>query len=351
MKEIPYRQFSLRAHRKNLQSNRSNACQFELTFCCGLRCSYCYCGCYNAPGQRKKELSTAQVKKILQNVRSTGVLWLFLTGGDPLSRNDFLEIYRYAKRLGFIISIFTNGYSMTKEIAAYLKKAPPFVIEITLNAATEEVYEEITGVKGSFRKTISGIGLIRSAGLPLKLKSLVFSQNLDEIPRLKKYFKALEQRFLPSPDLFAALDKDASVCNLRVPPEDLYRLGLIKKERVESCVLPPGGEGERFSGQKKLFRCTVLSNDGFYIGPAGDIFLCNLIRKPSRNLLKTDIQAAVKELRSSARRLQFQTDSKCRECRKREFCSWCPGKAYLEKGNPESPLEYYCSLAKMTIKR
>ncbi|MEA3560790.1 MAG: radical SAM protein [Candidatus Omnitrophota bacterium] len=129
MKEIQYKTFSLRTHKKNWRIKRSNVCQFELTFKCGLNCSYCYVSCYNKPECIKNELTTKGVKFILDKVYNAGIIWLCLTGGDPLTREDFLEIYSYAKNKGLIITIFTNGYSMTKEIADYLEKRPPFVKE------------------------------------------------------------------------------------------------------------------------------------------------------------------------------------------------------------------------------
>ena len=69
----------------------------------------------------------------MDEIHKEGCLWLTFTGGDPLVREDFLEIYSHAKKKGFIVTIFTNGQAFTKEIFDYLGKSPPFSIEITKN--------------------------------------------------------------------------------------------------------------------------------------------------------------------------------------------------------------------------
>ncbi|MFQ5868041.1 MAG: radical SAM protein, partial [bacterium] len=86
MREIQYKTFSLRTHKKNWLLKRPNVCQFELTFGCNLHCKHCYTDCYNKPDCLKKELKTGEVKFILDKVYKAGVIWLCFTGGDPLTR-------------------------------------------------------------------------------------------------------------------------------------------------------------------------------------------------------------------------------------------------------------------------
>src|SRR4030042_1866779 len=116
MKEIEYQDFSLATHNKNWQINKANVCQFELTFKCGLHCKHCYSDCFNNPSSISRELDTKQIKLILDKVYAAGCFWLCFSGGDPLAREDFLGIYSYAKQKGFIITVFTNGYSMNDGI-------------------------------------------------------------------------------------------------------------------------------------------------------------------------------------------------------------------------------------------
>lgn len=71
-----------------------------------------------------------------------------------------------------------------------------------------------------------------------------------------------------------------------------------------------------------------------------------VLRKPAFNLLKVDVGYAADRLLPLVRGNKFATDSKCNGCNLRELCLWCPGRALVETGDEEMPLEYYCELAK-----
>lgn len=354
MKQTRYKTFSLRTHKKNWLLKKPNLCQFELTFGCNLHCKHCYTDCYNNPACLKKELKTKEVKFILDKVHDAGAIWLCLTGGDPLTRGDFPDIYSHAKGKGFIITVFTNGYSMTEEIAGYFKKRPPFVIEITLNAVTGDLYEKISRVKGSFNKAMNGINLMLKEGLPLKIKTEVTRDNLGEVPGIKKFIKGLGLKFRPSADLHARLNGDLTPCNLRISPHEVLNLNGRKHLPDDDCQLLPHAtrnarHASRVTLHDDLFRCAIGSGDGFHIDPYGNTSPCNLIRKPAFNLLKADVENTLNELLSWVRNRKFATDSKCNGCNLRKLCQSCPGRAYLETGDMEAPVEDYCEMARAIL--
>lgn len=366
MEEIQYKTFSLRTHKKNWQIKRPNVSQFELTFRCDLHCRHCYSDCYNKPSYLKRQLTTTQVKSILDRLHQTGAIWLCFTGGDPLTREDFLEVYSYAKDKGFIISIFTNCYSMTKRVADYLKNRPPFVIEITLNAVSKKVYENISQVKGSYEKVMDGLRMIIKRKLPWKIKTQVMKDNLEQLSEIKRFIESLGLEFRPSFDLHSRLNGDLSPCSLRITPEEVLSLdkrlnidSMKEEERVlpvESvslltCSYEQNRPNKHNGPGNFLFRCTAGGGDGINLDPFGNMFLCNLIRQPSFNLLEVSIEDAVNRLLPLARGRKFTTDSKCKYCSIWEFCHRCPGRALLEIGNMEAPVEYYCALAEATAEQ
>ncbi|MDD5565852.1 MAG: radical SAM protein [Candidatus Omnitrophica bacterium] len=343
MKEVKYQDFSFSAHSRNWQTARPSLCQFELTFRCGLHCRHCYTDCYNTASYASSELALKQITHILDTIFATGVLWVCFTGGDPLIRRDFLDIYAYAKAKGFIITVFSNGYSMTREIAAYFKKKPPFSIEITLNAAETQLYEAISQVPGSFKKAIFGIELIRKYGLPLVLKSQITRDNFGEFRKLERFAASVKAQFKPSINLHARLNGDAEPCAMRLPLEDFVKLNGFQIDGDEGCS---GGFRKGAAEVHRLFQCAVLSGDGFQIDPQGNVFLCNLLRKPSFNALKDDLRTGLRRLLDEMRAMVFRSDSECSSCRLRGLCHSCPGKAYLETGDCEKPVPYFCRLAK-----
>lgn len=343
MKVISYRAFSLKFHKNNWQSRKPNICQFELTFGCALHCKHCYSDCYNKARYIKKELNTKEVKFILDKVYNRGMLWLCFTGGDPLTREDFLELYAYAKDKGFIISVFTNAYSMNKKIAKHLRNNPLFVIEMTLNAVTEDLYEKISGVKGSFAKIMRGINLILKANLPLKIKTQVTKDNFRELPQLKKFVQSLGLKFRPSVFLHSRLNRDLVPANLRISPQEVLSLNGNKKLSVDDCDSLTNHE--RCPTNHELFRCAIAGGDGIHIDPYGNIVPCNCIREPKVNLLKEDIKEAQKNILNWVRTRHFTNHSQCQACSLRNICYNCPGKALLETGNLEGKINWHCDLA------
>ena len=155
---------------------------FELTERCNLDCLHCYinqpAGCREAAS---RELTLAQVQRVLDQIVAAGTLFLLFTGGEPLLRADFPEIWRYAKSKGLLVSLFTNGTLLTPQIADLLAEWRPVAIEITLYGATAETYERVTGVPGSYARCLRAIELVLERGLRLNLKSVVLRANRHEL--------------------------------------------------------------------------------------------------------------------------------------------------------------------------
>ncbi|MCX5713937.1 MAG: radical SAM protein [Candidatus Omnitrophica bacterium] len=276
MQQKAYKDFSSQFFEKLLVGPGVARCQFELTFKCPLHCRHCYADCYNRPSLTSRELSTEKVFLLLDKIQKAGVLWLCLTGGDPLAHRDFKEIYIYARQKGFIITIFTSGVMVSEKIASLFKHYPPFNIEITVNGIRPDVYEEIAQVKGSFKRAFRGIQLLLDNHLPLKIKTLATRQNMHEIPKIRKFFlgKGLfhEMSFLINP----RLDGDLAAIPLRLTPQEIIRVN-------RECNNIPIGE---IDGAKRdaemnryLFRCAAGINE-FHVDPFGMIFMCNMVRKP-----------------------------------------------------------------------
>jgi radical SAM protein with 4Fe4S-binding SPASM domain len=356
MQEIQYKTFSWRTHKKNWRIKKPNVCQFELTFKCGLHCTHCYSDCYNKSPYIKKELSARQVKLIIDKMHRIGVVWLCFTGGDPLTRDDFLELYSYAKDKGFIITIFTNGCSMTKEIADYFVKRPPFVIELTINGITQKTYEKISRIKGSYSKAMAGLEMLLKRKLPLKVKTMATKQNIGELSEIKQFLESKGLKFRPSVLLHAGLNSDIAPCKLRLKSEEVIALDkmfTVKSMEEDSECLPIHNNGKKgLREENRLFRCAAGGGDGINIDPYGKMFMCTCLREPAIDLLQArqaDIEKALFDTFPNIADRKFETSSKCRYCDIVDLCYFCPGNAYLETGNMEEPVEWFCELAKARV--
>jgi radical SAM protein with 4Fe4S-binding SPASM domain len=344
MRKLQYRKFSLATHRISQNAEQPSVCQFELTFSCGLHCRHCYSDCYNKPAFRKKELSLKAVKRLLDKIRRQGVIWLSFTGGDPLARNDFPEIYAYAKAKGFLVSVFTNGYSLNKELIELFKRQPPFVIEMTLNAVKEKLYERISQVKGSFRKVVKSIQELSQERIPLKIKTLVTRDNVAHLTEIEEFLAIRGFSFQPDYHLLPRLNGDRAPCSLRVPAQTIIaKVDKKKKGLVRAAPLR--------ALDSKLFWCALGAGQKFQVDPYGNLFLCPAIRFPAENILSRPIAPVFKKMLSLVREQSFSGNSRCLSCKIRAWCLYCPGKAYLENGDPGAPSKYYCQLTRKFLGR
>lgn len=328
--------------------------QIEITYRCNLDCVHCYC---KGLEDKNCELSTEEWKEVLDEIHKEGCLSLCLTGGDPLIRKDFLELYSYAKAKGFIITLFTSGYALSEEIVAHLSKHPPHSIEITLNGITPSTYESITQRRGAYPKVIENIKRLKEKKLHLILKTNCLRQNKDELGLIKKWTEEFlgkpaekKYRFKYDPMIEPRLNQDKTPTNFRLSFAELEE---IRKQDPDIWKEYQKGLHNDSPDLKRdrgfLYHCNAWMNQ-FFINPYGQLKFCISSDKFSVNLRTTSFKEGFYNVFTQLLNERFKTRSKCRDCSLRPICYYCPARAYLETGNEEGPVPYYCELAKATAK-
>src|SRR5271168_5609602 len=188
MEQLTYGAFSADLHEKQAGKRAPMQVSIEVTRRCPLEGQHCYNNLPMSDEQaRGREMPTGEHFRMLDELVEMGCFWLLYTGGEIFARKDFLEIYTYAKKKGFLITLFTNGIMVNEQIADYLVEWPPFAIEITLYGRTRETYEALTAIPGSYDRCLRGIKLLKERGLPLKLKTVATSINKHEIFAMKQF--------------------------------------------------------------------------------------------------------------------------------------------------------------------
>ena len=206
----------------------------EVTRRCNLQCAHCF---LNLPAAdrsaREHELSLGEWRDIIDQIVAEGCLWLLLTGGEPLLRPDFLDLYTYAKQKGLFITLFTNGTLITPAIADHLARWRPFAVEITVYGRTEETYEAVTGVPGSYERCVQAIHLLRDRKINLTLKTMVTRLNRHELAGMKDWATGLGLTFRYDAVLSPRIDGSRTPCTLRVPPEEVVALDIRGRSEVQ----------------------------------------------------------------------------------------------------------------------
>lgn len=318
---------------------------FELTYECPFDCVHCYC---KGSENKKEELNLTQIKDILSQLQSLGCIRIAFSGGEPMSRKDFIDIYLFAKRKGFLIDIFTSGFNLKDEIISALKKSPPHCIEITLNAISKNTYETITHKQGSFEIVLKNINKLKRNCLPLVIKSNCLSLNKNEIIKIKSFSKELLgpdlRRFRLDPIILPRLNGDKSPCAYRLSPQDLRALFEADDDCFAEYKEALGCAPVLLRDKKFLYQCSAWRSQ-FFIDPFGRIKFCQFSDEFSVDLKKNSLSAYLSQISAKILNEEFKTDAKCRDCNLRQACYYCPARAYLETGGKEKPVPYFCELA------
>ena len=338
MKEISFSDFL-----KNLQSLKQRTPlygQIELTYRCPCRCIHCYCA--NEP---LYELPPSFWKDILDQVSLMGGLEVTLTGGDPFLYPGFLEVYRHARKKGFLINVFTSASVVGLEILEVLEKEPPLSIEVTLNSLVDANYDWITGTRGLLESVMRNIREMKKRELPLVLKCNGLRENKDEILKIKKFAEELlgKGKFKFDSFVFPRLDRGKEPTAHRLSPAEISAIesgdAEMAAQREEKLAHQPGG-----FNSDGLYHCNTWLTH-YYINPQGLLQFCHLTRDCSADLTKESFKAGFDRF-VDILKFKYKTQSKCKDCEFRDVCYKCPARAFLETGDGESPVEYYCQLAR-----
>jgi radical SAM protein with 4Fe4S-binding SPASM domain len=316
----------------------------ELNFRCNLRCRHCYVayGHTGLPGQQ--ELSTQEIQRIFDEVTAEGCLWMLLTGGEPLMRKDFKEIYLYARRKGLLVTLFTNGTMITPEIADFLAEYRPFNLEITLYGYTQETYERITGIPGSHRRCFEGIERLLERQVILGLKTMVMTLNQHEFSAIRDYAKSLGVPFRFDGMINSALDGCGQPLNVRLEAGPLIQIESQQPEYKNAWL----GFLDRNRGIERdpryLYSCGAGIRS-FHIDPYGQLSLCLMAREHSYDLRSGTFREGWNQFLLNERSQMVEKPTACGQCELRNLCTWCPGWSYIEHGANSFPVEYLCQVA------
>ena len=257
------------------------SCQWEITCRCNLHCVMCYTDCFNRPDAIREELSTAEILRIMDELAEAGTLELCLTGGEPLARPDFFQLYEHAIRCGFLVTVFSNGTLITETHADRFAALRPHRIEISLHGITRETFEHITLGQGSYDRCLQAIGLLLDRQIPLVLKSTAMTLNHHEILEVKRYVESLGTvKYKLGEEMRPELDGGGGPFQYALSEQDLAELNQQDSDlqrdacRHDSLEPPPCRSGMH----------------SFHIDAYGQLQLCSGNRKQSYDLRERSFQ-------------------------------------------------------------
>ncbi len=312
----------------------------DLTHRCNLKCVHCYVGNNNFTSDI--EMSSGQIMSLIDEVTEAGCLYLLLTGGEPLIRKDFAEIYSHAKRNGLLVTVFTNGTLITEHITEVFEELPPRVVEISLYGASEKTYEKITGIPGSFGKCRAGIERLLENNIPVRLKTILMTHNDHEFFAIENIAREYGIKFRFDAAIFPRFDGDRSPVDLRVSPEDVIEKEFSDGKRAEKWrEYFAQRRGQSLSNN--LYNCGAGST-GFHIDPYGNLQPCVMTTRIQHNVIKNGFLNGWQNVMPRIQTIKAGNVSECNKCEKRQACDFCPSFFELETGAEDNLSEYLCSI-------
>lgn len=333
-------------HAKGARLGLPIAGNFEITSRCNFNCKMCYIHDNAAQG----ELSAAEWIEIGRQAAGAGMVFLLITGGEPLIRKDFPEIYLGLKKLGLLISINTNASLLTDELFEMFRKEPPLRMNISLYGASNETYRRFCG-SASYDTVVRNIRRLRDAGIPIRLNGSITPLNGGDVPALYKFaqeenllLKATSYMFPPvrlekeawgqGPNRFTA--EEAAAMTLLCREQYLTKEQLCSGQTPE-CVIPDEEEGGTGSG----VRCRAGST-AFWLTWDGRMLPCGMFPVDGYSVREMGFDQAWRQVRAYTQTLRMP--GSCTVCAYRNQCPSCAAACLTETGTTSRRPDYICRM-------
>ena len=310
----------------------------ELTARCNLRCQHCYLGSQDELHSSPVERNTRAVLDSLDEWAGAGCLYLLITGGEPMLREDFCVVYRHAVELGMLVTVFCNGTWVTEDVLALFHEYPPRGVEISIYGATAETYERVTQVPGSFSKAWKGIDLLCRNEIRMGLKTVLLTLNEHELDAMEAQAKARGVPFRYDSAVFPCLSSGSNEpIDLRVDPEQVVAYDLANPERRKQWV-DRVEQASVHLNDDRLYLCGA-GVTGFYADPFGALSPCLMattyqVEQGDQSFQDVWAQS-LGEIQTKKR-----SHESCLSSGMRGACTHCPAMNYLETGDEEKESNY-----------
>lgn len=331
---------------------------FELTPRCNMNCRMCYIRMSEEEMRdRGREYTAQEWISMGQICREQGMLFLLLTGGEPFLRTDFREIYTELSRMGFVISINSNGTMIRPETVAWLKEIPPSRINITLYGASNETYARLCRNPHGFEQAVRAIDLLRDAGIYVNINASFTPYNVDDMEAIYAFARERDLTVTATSYMFppmrsareGVLDKTVRFTGREAGTALFYsKKCWLEQEEFERFLqrtergLKPEEEEECSRTPDEHMGC-MAGKSSFWITWDGRMTPCGMMNQPVTRPFEGDFVSSWKKICEETERILLPAE--CGNCRKRFACMVC-GALTIAEGQGESTKrpEYLCEM-------
>lgn len=335
---------------------------FELSPVCNFACKMCYVR--RTPEQVRREgkqlIGWEKWLELAKQCRDAGTLYLLLTGGEPFLYPGFRELYTELHRMGFIISINSNGSLIDEETVRWLKTIAPSRVNITLYGASPETYQRICGNGAGFEKTMNAIRMLKEAGIPVVINASMIPENECDLEKIIEIGKELGLNTRMSTYMFPPMRREKEATDSRFTPEVSARMFLRKikcQYGMEEYLKFTDGKLADLSrmeecddvGQSNygFMRCRA-GRSTFWVNWEGTMNACGMMDFPlGTRPFEEPFYDCWMRLTNAVRTTPVLKG--CQDCDKRDICNPCVAMIYGETGTVDQKAPYLCQMTEQTL--
>ena len=326
----------------------------DLTYRCNNDCRHCWLRLPRDSGDAAGELAADEIRRLVDDARAMGCREWFISGGEPMLRPDFPEIFAGITAKSAWYTLNTNGTLITPEIARLLRRKGTKLV--ALYGATAEVHDAVTRNPGSFEALWRGVAYLREAGAGFSVQVVPMKTNIfqyDAMVRLAESWSPSWRLGATWFYLSASGDpvKNAEIRAERLDPARVVELdgaggagsGALTEDVASSCGSAAAAGG--------LYANCLAGRRDFHVDPCGGMSFCGFVKDPALRLdLRTMSFAEAWDKRlpllASAAVPANARAGDCGACDLRQDCKWCPVYAYLECRDHAAKIDDLCAIAR-----
>lgn len=344
---------------------------FEVTPLCNMNCRMCYVRMDREQQEAIAPLRTAEEwLELGRTAKERGMTYLLLTGGEPFLRPDFRQIMQGLHRMGFVLSINSNGTMIDEKTVEWLKETPPIRINITLYGASDETYGRLCRNPRGFTQVTKAIHLLKEAGILVKLNCSVTPYNAEDLEQIFAFAEKEELVVQATSYMFPPLRRDASKVgwNDRFSAEESARqeawinvyqngreaylkhmeseeMASLSGDIEEDCmpVEEGNGDGDSYGKEGERIRCRA-GKCSFWVTWDGRFLPCGMLPgENALNVFEAGFDAAWEQAKAEAAAIRLPV--RCSTCSLKDKCRACAAMVYTESGNYHDVPVYRCQMA------